>query len=145
MLIVALKRKRRNHRPQTNPWHGRFGSWRLSFAVSTIRGSSGVGVRGSGHPPLKNHKNIGFLLSNTGQDPLKITKLPSQHSMLDQHGFVAFISDIFAWSVIVAFPDQMNCCIFLFGLDVQRKIYPIPMQHRCNHLACITVSIIDDK
>ena len=32
-------------------------------------------------PPLKNHKNIGFL-SNTGPDPLKITKLPSQHSML---------------------------------------------------------------
>ena len=36
---------------------------------------------GSG-PPLKNHKNIGFL-SNTGRDPLKkITKLPSQYSML---------------------------------------------------------------
>ena len=35
--------------------------------------------RGS-RPPLKSHKNIGFL-SNTGPDPLKITKLPSQHSM----------------------------------------------------------------
>ena len=35
-------------------------------------------------PPLKNHKNIGFL-SNTGLDPLKITKLPSQHSMLGHH------------------------------------------------------------
>ena len=34
------------------------------------------GDRGSG-PHLKNHKNIGFL-SNTGLDPLKITKLPSQ-------------------------------------------------------------------
>ena len=33
---------------------------------------------------LKNHKNIGFL-SNTGRDPLKITKLPSQHSMLGHH------------------------------------------------------------
>ena len=32
-------------------------------------------------PPLKNHKNIGFLC-NTGPDPLKITKLLSQHSML---------------------------------------------------------------
>ena len=31
-------------------------------------------------PPLKNHKNIGFL-SNTGPDHLQITKLPSQHSM----------------------------------------------------------------
>ena len=29
-------------------------------------------------PLLKNHKNIGFL-SNTGPDPLKITKLPSHH------------------------------------------------------------------
>ena len=34
--------------------------------------------------PLENYKNIGFL-SNTGLDPLKITKLPIQHSMLGQH------------------------------------------------------------
>ena len=34
--------------------------------------------RGSGPPPpLENHKNIGFL-SNTGPNPLKIIKLPSQ-------------------------------------------------------------------
>ena len=33
-----------------------------------------------GGPPLENHKNLGFL-SNTGPDPLKITKLPSQHSI----------------------------------------------------------------
>ena len=33
---------------------------------------------------LKNHKNIGFL-RNTGLDLLKITKLPSQHSMLGHH------------------------------------------------------------
>ena len=37
------------------------------------------GDRGQGSgPPLKNHKNIGFL-SNTCPDPLKITKLPSHH------------------------------------------------------------------
>ena len=41
------------------------------------------GDRGSG-PPMKNHKNIGSL-SNSGPDPLKITKLPSQHSMLGHH------------------------------------------------------------
>ena len=35
---------------------------------------------GSGPHPLKNHKNIVFL-RNTGPDPLKMTKLPSQHSM----------------------------------------------------------------
>ena len=39
------------------------------------------GVTGGPDPPLKDHKNIGFL-SNTGPDSLKITKLPSQHSML---------------------------------------------------------------
>ena len=40
---------------------------------------------GSGPPtPTKNHKNIGFL-SNTGPDPLKTTKQPSQHSMLGHH------------------------------------------------------------
>ena len=43
----------------------------------------GGGGRWSG-PPLKNHENI-WLLSKTGQDPLKITKLPSQHSMLGQY------------------------------------------------------------
>ena len=52
-----------------------------------------VGIQGGGTgspdpppppPPLKNHKNIGFL-SNTGLDPLKITKLPSKHSMLGHH------------------------------------------------------------
>ena len=32
-------------------------------------------------PPLKNPKNIGFL-TNTGPDPLRITKLSSQHSIL---------------------------------------------------------------
>ena len=39
------------------------------------------GCRGFEPPPLKNHKFIG-LLSNTGPDPMKITKLPSQHSTL---------------------------------------------------------------
>ena len=38
--------------------------------------------RGAGGPgPPENHKNIGFL-SNTDPDPLKITKLPSQRSVL---------------------------------------------------------------
>ena len=38
--------------------------------------SSGTG----GVETPENYKNIGFL-SNTGPDPLKITKLPSHHSM----------------------------------------------------------------
>ena len=35
-------------------------------------------------PPLGNHKNIGFL-NNTDPGSLKLTKLPSQHSMLGDH------------------------------------------------------------
>ena len=43
----------------------------------------GMGTAGSGPPPpprLENYKNIGFL-SNTGPDPLKITKLQIQHAI----------------------------------------------------------------
>ena len=39
---------------------------------------------GDRDPTLKNRKNIGFLC-NTRLNPLKITKLPSQHLMLDHH------------------------------------------------------------
>ena len=53
--------------------------------LSMPRADPGMGVGAGGpDPPLKNHKNIGFP-SNIGPDPLKITKLPSQHSMLGQH------------------------------------------------------------
>ena len=34
--------------------------------------------------PLEKSQNVGFP-SNIGPDPLKITKLPSQHSMLGHH------------------------------------------------------------
>ena len=47
-------------------------------------GGGGSGAGGLDPPPLKNHKNIGFS-SNIGLDPLKITKLPSQHTMLGHH------------------------------------------------------------
>ena len=43
----------------------------------------GTGVQ-TPPPPLKNHNTIGFP-SNTGPDPQKITRLPSQHSMLGHH------------------------------------------------------------
>ena len=58
--------------------------------TNTHIGGSRLGDRGSRpthsppHPPLKNLKNIGFL-STTGQDILKITKLPSQYSILGHH------------------------------------------------------------
>ena len=43
-------------------------------------GGGGAGVR----TPLEYYQNIGFQ-SNTGPDPLKITKLTIQHSMLGHH------------------------------------------------------------
>ena len=43
-----------------------------------------AGKHGTPTPPLKNHKNIGFL-SNIGPNPRKITKLPNQLSMFGQH------------------------------------------------------------
>ena len=45
-------------------------------------GSHGRNPRGEGvRTPMKIHKNIGFP-SNIDPDPLKITKLPSQHSIV---------------------------------------------------------------
>ena len=52
-----------------------------------MRGSRGGTGGPDPPPPLKNHKKLGCF-ANTGQDSdksLKITKLPSQNSMLDQH------------------------------------------------------------
>ena len=56
----------------------------LHHTLQTQRGGGGGGGvggdRGSG-PTQTNYKKIGFL-RNTGPDPLKITKLLSQHLML---------------------------------------------------------------
>ena len=51
---------------QTKPLH-RPGLWPVDQVILHVRIQTGG--QGSG-PPLKNHKNIGFL-SNTGPDPLK--------------------------------------------------------------------------
>ena len=51
---------------------------------SFMRGSRGGGGRGSGPPPLANHKNIGFL-SNTGLDSLKNHKFAKPASKPSQH------------------------------------------------------------
>ena len=52
----------------------------VTFSCADPEGGGGAG----GPDPLENYKNIGFL-SNIGPDPLKITKLPIQHSMLGHH------------------------------------------------------------
>ena len=55
-----------------------------SMVAPSSADPDGGGDRGSGPPPQENYKNIGFL-SNTGSDPLKITKLPIKHSMLGHY------------------------------------------------------------
>ena len=52
----------------------------VSVHVYIVRSNARI-QRGGG---LKNHKNIEFL-SNTEPDPLKFSKLPSQHSTLGHH------------------------------------------------------------
>ena len=61
---------------------------------------------------MKNHKNIGFL-SNTGPDPLKIKKLPSQHSMLGHHPPVPIGKKPFKWRFA---GGPMTVC-FMCNLD----------------------------
>ena len=56
----------------------------ISSVVPEGAGGGGQGIRTPPPPPPENSQNIGFL-SNTGLDSLKITKLPSQHSMLGHH------------------------------------------------------------
>ena len=55
----------------------------LVSAFVTYTGPEGVGDRGSRHTLEKSQKYCFF--SNTGPDPLKITKPPSQLSMLGHH------------------------------------------------------------
>ena len=62
-----------------------FGNAASSQSMRTLHARIQRGGRGSGPPPpLKNQKNIGFI-SNTGPDPLNVTKLASQHSILGHH------------------------------------------------------------
>ena len=55
-----------------------------NFHVLIQRGGGGAWRNGVRSTCWKITKNIGFL-SNTGSDRFKITKLPSQHSMLSHH------------------------------------------------------------
>ena len=68
--------------------HSKSKAYQLSKTfVVTCADSEGGGRQGV-WTPMKNYNNIGFL-SNTGPDPLKITKLPSQHSMLSHHRYTS--------------------------------------------------------
>ena len=57
---------------------------RNSLRIIKIMGGSRVREVFGLPPPLKNHKNIG-LICNTGLDPMKITKPPSEYSTSSHH------------------------------------------------------------
>ena len=85
LKICACDRKYAKCRTKVDA-RDKMGFHYISISVYIVRSHAGIqrGDRGSGPPPLKNHKNIEFL-SNTGPDPLKFSKLPSQHSTLGHH------------------------------------------------------------
>ena len=60
----------------------------------------GGGVDKGFGPPWKITKKIIGFLSNSGPDPLKITKLPIQHSMLGHHGPPAKRQMAFRWRAV---------------------------------------------
>ena len=69
--------------------HDKMGFQYISISVDIVRSHARIqrGDRGSGHPHLKNHKNIEFLSNRP--DPLKFSKLPSQHSTLGHHRYTS--------------------------------------------------------
>ena len=112
----------------------------MMYSYARIKG--GLGVRA----PQKNHKNIGFL-SNTCSDPLKITKLSSQHSMLGHHRhasetpFKAFRSQAEDGPLIVVFgssysPHQIKYTLSKLGALWQNFLDPhmIPIPNTLNML-----------
>ena len=64
----------------------------MSDACADPEGGGGTGCL---QPPWKNHKNVGFL---SGPDTLKITKLPSKHSMLGHYRHAS--ETPFKWEVL---------------------------------------------
>ena len=85
-LETTCKRRQNkdNDKHAQNEEHNHCKSTRIFSFTKPCANPEG-GYRGSVPPPqLKTHKAIGFL-SNTGPDPWKIIKLPSQHSILGHH------------------------------------------------------------
>ena len=76
-------------------------------------------------PPGKLQKNIGFL-SNTGPNPLKITKLPIQHSMLGHHRPAS--ETPFKWCFTGRPVD--GTLIVVFGSSILIKLKKNPKKHQ---------------
>ena len=66
--------------------------------------------------PLKNHKNIGFP-SNIDPDSLKITKLPSQHSMVGHYWYTS--KTPFQW----CYAGKLMMAHFKWHFDPLHPIY----------------------
>ena len=83
-LYLSIDRKYAKCRTKADA-HDKMGFQYISISVDIVRSHARIqrGDRGSGHPHLKNHKNIEFLSNRP--DPLKFSKLPSQHSTLGHH------------------------------------------------------------
>ena len=64
--------------------HDKMGFQYISISVDLVRSHARIQRGDRGSPHLKITKNIEFI-SNTGPDPLKFSKLPSQHSTLGHH------------------------------------------------------------
>ena len=86
------------------------------------RGGQGVWT------PLKNHRNIGFS-SNTGPDPLKITRLPSQHSFSHhRHDSETPLKMAFRWRADVD-PLMVVFCSSLPSSTKKKKSKLDPLWH----------------
>ena len=72
-------------------------------------------------PPPEKSQKIGFL-SNTGLNPLKITKLPSKHSMLGHHRHASEtpLSSETSYNAVSLAADD-STLIVLFGSTHQKK------------------------
>ena len=83
-LYLSIDRKYAKCRTKADA-HDKMGFQYISISVDIVRSHARIqrGDRVSGHPHLKNHKNIEFLSNRP--DPLKFSKLPSQHSTLGHH------------------------------------------------------------
>ena len=88
-------------------------------------GGQGVRLPPPPPPPGKLQKNIGFL-SNTGPNPLKITKLPIQHSMLGHHRPAS--ETPFKWCFTGRPVD--GTLIVVFGSSILIKLKKNPKKHQ---------------
>ena len=89
-VVVDPDKLTRQVRLNFTRYQGAFGNVILTYSIKYDLVSSWADPEGEtgGPDPLKNHKNVGFP-SNIDPDPLKITTLPSPHSMVGHYRHVS--------------------------------------------------------